>query len=82
MGEPYFHRYPIERMETVENPYISGSGNVYPPNGAPYTDRTRTDPGLIHADDSTVQAFESRGWEWGGYWDTPIDYQHFEKPAA
>jgi hypothetical protein len=125
-AELYHHRYPIERMETVEkygadddlsmeanntsafncrpitggtawsnhsygraidvnpvlNPYISSSGTVYPPNGAPYADRTRTDPGLIHADDSTVRSFESRGWEWGGYWDTPVDYQHFEKPAA
>ncbi|HEX6358509.1 M15 family metallopeptidase [Actinophytocola sp.] len=122
----YRHRYPIERMLTVEkydadddksmeanntsafncrpitggtawsnhsygraidvnpvqNPYISGSGAVYPPNGAPYVDRTRTDQGMIHADDATVRAFERRGWEWGGYWDTPIDYQHFEKPAA
>jgi hypothetical protein len=69
-------------VNPVLNPYISSSGTVYPPNGAPYTDRTRTDPGLIHAGDSTVRSFGSRGWEWGGYWDTPIDYQHFEKPAA
>lgn len=67
-------------VNTVQNPYISRSGTVYPPNGAPYVDRTRTDPGLIHAGDSTVRAFESRGWQWGGYWDSPIDYQHFEKP--
>lgn len=67
-------------INPVQNPYISGSGAVYPPNGAPYVDRTRTDPGLIHAGDPTVQAFECRGWDWGGYWDTPIDYQHFEKP--
>ncbi len=67
-------------INTVQNPYISSSGAVYPPNGAPYVDRTRTDPGLIHADDSTVRAFESRGWSWGGYWTSPIDYQHFEKP--
>jgi len=20
-----------------------------------------------------------RGWRWGGYWRTPIDYQHFER---
>jgi D-alanyl-D-alanine carboxypeptidase-like protein len=67
-------------INTVQNPYISPSGAVYPPNGAPYVDRTRTDPGLIHAGDSTVHAFESRGWDWGGYWTSPIDYQHFEKP--
>ncbi|MFF1613422.1 M15 family metallopeptidase, partial [Amycolatopsis sp. NPDC058278] len=24
--------------------------------------------------------FTTRGWTWGGSWDTPIDYQHFEKP--
>ncbi|SMD06115.1 M15 family metallopeptidase [Kibdelosporangium aridum] len=67
-------------INPVQNPYISSRGNVYPPNGAPYVDRTRNDPGMIHADDSTVRAFESRGWDWGGYWTTPIDYQHFEKP--
>ncbi|MBM7773115.1 hypothetical protein JOD54_003319 [Actinokineospora baliensis] len=67
-------------INPVVNPYISGSGAVYPPNGAPYVDRTRTDPGLIHADDATVRTFERRGWDWGGYWTTPIDYQHFEKP--
>lgn len=67
-------------VNPVQNPYISSGGNVHPPNGAPYVDRTRTDQGLIHADDSTVRAFERRGWDWGGYWDTPIDYQHFEKP--
>ncbi|MEV7094802.1 M15 family metallopeptidase, partial [Amycolatopsis sp. NPDC051045] len=26
------------------------------------------------------QAFTTRSWTWGGSWDTPIDYQHFEKP--
>lgn len=67
-------------INTVQNPYISSSGAVYPPNGTPYVDRTRTDPGLIHADDSTVRAFENRGWSWGGYWKSPVDYQHFEKP--
>lgn len=67
-------------INPVQNPYISRSGTVYPPNGAPYVDRTRTDPGLIHADDHTVRAFERHGWDWGGYWTAPIDYQHFEKP--
>jgi D-alanyl-D-alanine carboxypeptidase len=66
-------------VNPVQNPYISRSGTVLPPNGAPYVDRTRTDPGLIHADDGTVRAFERRGWEWGGYWTAPIDYQHFER---
>ncbi|SEB28998.1 D-alanyl-D-alanine carboxypeptidase [Amycolatopsis tolypomycina] len=67
-------------INTVQNPYISGSGKVYPPNGAPYVDRTQALPGMIHAGDVTERAFTSRGWTWGGSWDTPIDYQHFEKP--
>ncbi|MFI9818229.1 M15 family metallopeptidase [Saccharothrix variisporea] len=67
-------------VNTVQNPYISRSGTVYPPNGAPYVDRTQDLPGMIHAGDATEQAFTTRGWTWGGFWTTPIDYQHFEKP--
>lgn len=67
-------------INPVQNPYISRSGKVYPPNGAPYVDRTQNVPGMIHAGDTTEQAFTTRGWTWGGFWDTPIDYQHFEKP--
>ncbi|MFC6092554.1 M15 family metallopeptidase [Saccharothrix lopnurensis] len=67
-------------INTVQNPYISRSGAVYPPNGAPYVDRTQDVPGMIHAGDATERAFTTRGWTWGGFWDTPIDYQHFEKP--
>ncbi|KOV82305.1 M15 family metallopeptidase [Nocardia sp. NRRL S-836] len=67
-------------INTVQNPYISRSGAVYPPNGAPYVDRTQNVPGMIHAGDATEQAFTTRGWTWGGSWQTPIDYQHFEKP--
>ncbi|WP_326952445.1 MULTISPECIES: M15 family metallopeptidase [unclassified Amycolatopsis] len=67
-------------VNTVQNPYISGSGAIYPPNGAPYADRTLNAPGMIHAGDTTERAFSTRGWTWGGSWDTPIDYQHFEKP--
>ncbi|HEV7979997.1 M15 family metallopeptidase [Amycolatopsis sp.] len=64
------------------NPYISAGGTVYPPNGAPYVDRTPGQKGMIYAQDNTVKAFEQRGWDWGGYWDSPIDYQHFEKPLT
>ncbi len=67
-------------INPVQNPYISRSGTVYPPNGAPYVDRTGNVPGMIHAGDATEQAFTTRDWTWGGFWDTPIDYQHFEKP--
>jgi hypothetical protein len=58
------------------NPYVKGS-TVLPPEAAPYTDRGRTDPGMIHSDDAVVRAFAARGWSWGGYWTSLKDYQHF-----
>jgi hypothetical protein len=59
------------------NPYVTSSGRVSPPEGAPYADRTRQDPGLIHAGDVVVQAFADVGWSWGGSWTGAKDYQHF-----
>jgi hypothetical protein len=61
------------------NPYIDNAGAFQPNNAAPYLDRNRTDPGILHADDPVVRVFTDRGWRWGGYWRTPIDYQHFER---
>ena len=60
------------------NPYIDSRGNLEPTTAAPYLDRNRTDPGMLHAGDPAVRAFTDRGWRWGGYWRTPKDYQHFE----
>jgi D-alanyl-D-alanine carboxypeptidase len=61
------------------NPYIDRTGAFQPKNAAPYLDRTRRDPGLLHAGDPVVRVFTDRGWRWGGSWRTPIDYQHFER---
>jgi len=58
------------------NPYVKGS-TVLPPEAAPYTDRSRHDPGMIHGGDAVVRAFAARGWRWGGYWRSLKDYQHF-----
>ncbi len=62
-------------VNPVENPYVRGT-LVLPPAGAAFVDRPDA-PGVIHADDVVVQAFAAHGWSWGGYWTTPIDYQHF-----
>ncbi|MBV9352508.1 MAG: M15 family metallopeptidase, partial [Mycobacterium sp.] len=37
-------------------------------------------PALLHSGDPAVHVFTDRGWQWGGYWRSPIDYQHFELP--
>ncbi|WP_420093268.1 M15 family metallopeptidase [Mycolicibacillus trivialis] len=69
-------------LNPLLNPSRSGDGTVEPANAAVYLDRTRIDPGLLHDGDPAVRAFTDRGWTWGGHWRSPVDYQHFERPAA
>ncbi|WP_454792229.1 M15 family metallopeptidase [Mycolicibacterium lutetiense] len=61
------------------NPYISASGELQPITARAYLDRTRTDPGMIRDGDVVTRTFSERGWQWGGRWRDPIDYQHFER---
>ncbi|TFV59516.1 M15 family peptidase [Mycobacterium sp. PS03-16] len=61
------------------NPYIDSGGAYQPANAGPYLNRSRIDPGMLHAGDPAVLAFTERGWRWGGDWRTPKDYQHFER---
>ena len=64
-------------LNPIENPYVTGSGHVSPPAGAPYADRSRDAKGMVHGGDLVVRAFRRIGWKWGGNWDWPRDYQHF-----
>jgi hypothetical protein len=32
---------------------------------------------VISEGDVVVGAFAGIGWEWGGHWSAPTDYQHF-----
>ena len=64
-------------LNPLENPYVDSDSYVSPPGGAPYADRSRHVPGLIHDDGAVVHAFARVGWPWGGDWDWPKDYQHF-----
>ena len=66
-------------LNPLLNPEVDQTGAIQPKTAAPYLDRTRTDPGMLHAGDSAVRAFTDRGWRWGGDWRTPKDYQHFER---
>jgi D-alanyl-D-alanine carboxypeptidase len=63
-------------INPVQNPYVQGS-YVSPPAGRAYVDRSKRAPGMIHTRDVVVRAFASIGWEWGGYWGSAKDYQHF-----
>lgn len=64
-------------INPVENPYVKGS-TVLPPAGSGYLDRSWHRPGMIHSSDAVVDAFDARGWDWGGSWNTLKDYQHFQ----
>lgn len=62
-------------LNPVENPYVR-DGLVLPPEGEPYAARPDA-PGVVHAGDAVVRAFDAHGWQWGGDWSSPVDYQHF-----
>jgi D-alanyl-D-alanine carboxypeptidase len=64
-------------VNPVENPYVTDSGYVSPPAGAPFTRRSRHSIGMIHRHGPVVEAFAAAGWEWGGNWPWPKDFQHF-----
>ncbi|MEV5573537.1 M15 family metallopeptidase [Spirillospora sp. NPDC052269] len=64
-------------LNTCENPYVHANGHIEHPRCVKFGDRSRRDPGMIHAGDSTVKAFASIGWGWGGSWAGTRDYQHF-----
>ena len=64
-------------VNPIENPYVTASGYVSPPAGAPFARRSRDASGMIHRRGPVVAAFAAVGWEWGGNWAWPKDYQHF-----
>jgi hypothetical protein len=71
-------------LNPVQNPYVTESG-VSPPAGADYAKpsaRRAGVKGLITAESAPVQAFREAGWEWGGDWSGPKDYQHFSAAGS
>lgn len=65
-------------INPIENPYVSG-GRTSHPASRPYLDRSRVRPGMALAGGPLVDAFEGRGWSWGGRWSGTLDYQHFSQ---
>ena len=63
-------------INPIQNPYVTSSGTVLPPAGKPYADRSVKVPGMIHRKGIVRAAFAAIGWEWGGDWTDPKDYQH------
>jgi D-alanyl-D-alanine carboxypeptidase len=63
-------------INPVQNPYVSSGGDVSPPKGKHWVDRTKDHPGMIKPGGVVVRAFGQIGWEWGGFWSSSKDYQH------
>jgi poly-gamma-glutamate synthesis protein (capsule biosynthesis protein) len=68
-------------INPVQNPYVS-NGVASPPSGQRYVDRTKRAKGMIRPGGVVVRAFASVGWEWGGFWTSPKDYQHFSSTGS
>lgn len=66
-------------LNPVHNPYRRGEA-VLPPAGADYLDRGDVRPGMIVEGDAVTAAFDARGWQWGGRWQSLDDWMHFEVP--
>lgn len=66
------------------NPYITynkdGSVNISPAGSEAYADRSSSFPYKIDDNDLACKLFKSRGFTWGGDWNSVKDYQHFERP--
>src|SRR5258708_2649026 len=62
-------------INTLQNPYIKDA--VVLPHGAKYDPCVAGTYTVAHP---IVRSFLQLGWDWGGNWISPKDYQHFEKP--
>lgn len=63
-------------INPVQNPVIYPNGVVVP-EGAKYLPEER---GTFTAENPIVEEFLRYGWHWGGNFNQPKDYHHFEKP--
>lgn len=59
------------------NPVIYKSPTRISPKGAKYTPGNK---GVFTKNGRIVKEMKSRGWRWGGDWNSLKDYHHFDKP--
>jgi poly-gamma-glutamate synthesis protein (capsule biosynthesis protein) len=64
-------------LNPVENPYVTTSGYVSPPNGSSFAKRRPHRKGMVSSGGKVVKIFARNGWKWGGFWTGTKDYQHF-----
>ncbi len=76
-------------INPINNPYIwldeNGEWTYEDRDAELYLDRDASDASkrhMINHNDLCYQLFIERGYTWGGDWDDPKDYQHFEKAVV
>ena len=69
-------------VNPIENPYIGSSGAIDQPASEPYRDRAVDRPGMFVEGGAALAAFDRAGWDWGGRWSSPVDYQHFSRDGG
>ena len=65
-------------VNPLQNPCVRG-GWIQPATATEFVDRSKDFPHKIDETDFCKEVFVSYGFRWGGYWQNPKDYQHFEK---
>jgi len=88
-GPPSLHAYGLAiDINPVQNPFLQarerGMVRVSPPAGTAYLNRLPERPGKPGRPgmaEEVVRLFAEAGFAvWGGHWDEPVDYQHFQFP--
>ena len=70
-------------LNPLENPYVTyqdGKAVRWAhTNANAYIDRNAGLPHMITHDDLAYKLFTQKGFRWGGDWNNPKDFQHFDK---
>lgn len=86
-GLPSLHAYGLAiDINPLQNPFVQpdgqGAARISPPAASAYLNRLAVRPGKAVRPgmaESVAGIFAEYGFTvWGGYWDAPIDYQHFQ----
>jgi len=89
-GAPSLHSYGLAiDINPIQNPYIApknlkkakgGSLIILPAQGASYLNRRNERAGMA---EPIVDIFKQHGFTvWGGTWNDPVDWQHFQVPRV
>ncbi len=89
-GLPSLHSYGLAiDVNPIQNPFMQikesesayqASLTIMPRAGKNYLNRTNLRPGMA---ETIVEVFKENGFRvWGGHWQSPIDWQHFQVPRA